>query len=254
MVTFETKVWEKDWRYILKGDYLDKMILRCNYPFTKKILIINNVDDRVQVSKFAEEKVNDGVIDAYYFAEDYADVVLNYFKIDKTSFDGGYYYSIAELVSIYLCDTPFLLHFSSDSLLQKNHNQWIDKAITIFSRRTDIIVANPTWDFLFHEAQQESISELDDFYVGQGFSDQCYLIRMDVFKNEIYGENNLQSDRYPQYGGRLFEKRVDSFMRNHDLFRITSKDVSYIHRNFPTSRIWSILNIYIKYIIKKRLS
>jgi hypothetical protein len=254
MVTFETKVWEKDWRYILKGDYLDKMISRCNYPFTKKILIINNVVDRVQVSKFAKEKVNDGVIDAYYFAEDYADVVLNYFKIDKDSFDGGYYYSIAELVSIYLCDTPFLLHFSSDSLLQKKHEQWIDKAITIFSSRTDIVVANPTWDFLFHEAQQESISELDDFYVGQGFSDQCYLIRMDVFKNEIYSENNLQSDRYPKYGGCLFEKRVDSFMRNHDLFRITSKDVSYIHRNFPTNRIWSILNIYIKYIIKKRLS
>lgn len=40
-VTFETKVWEKDWEYILKGNYLEKVINSCNYNFDKKTIIIN---------------------------------------------------------------------------------------------------------------------------------------------------------------------------------------------------------------------
>lgn len=56
MVTFETKVWEQDWKYILKGDYLDKMIRDCNYEFDQKNLIINNVKDRKKVAKYAEIK------------------------------------------------------------------------------------------------------------------------------------------------------------------------------------------------------
>jgi len=232
-VTFEIKVYENDWEYLLIGDYLDKMISRCNYNFKKKILFINNVNDRREVIKYAVKKIEEGVLDGYYMVEDFSNEALNYFDIEKESFEGGYYYSISELVSIYLCDTDYLLHFSSDSYLEESQINWIDKAIGIFQERDDIIVANPMWDFAYEEAEKESLSETDDFYLGYGFSDQCYLIRMDVFKENIYNEKHLDSERYPKYGGELFEKRVDSYMRNHKKLRITSKEISYIHKNFP---------------------
>ena len=41
------------------------------------------------------------------------------------------------------------------------------------------------------------------------------------------------SKRYPRYGGDLFEKRVDSWMRNHAFHRLTWRHGSYEHRNFP---------------------
>jgi hypothetical protein len=232
-VTFEIKVYENDWEYLLIGDYLDKVISRCNYNFKKKILLINNVKDICEVVKYAIMKVEEGVIDEYYIVEEYSKEALVYFDVKKESFGIGYYYSISELVSIYLCDTDFLLHFSSDSYLDNNQVSWIDNAIGIFKEREDVIVANPVWNFAYEEAKNESTSEIDDFYLGYGFSDQCYLIRMDVFKKSIYNENNPVSERYPIYGGELFEKRVDSFMRNHKKLRITSKKISYIHRNFP---------------------
>ena len=35
MVTFETKVWENDWEYILQENYLQEIIGRCNYAFER---------------------------------------------------------------------------------------------------------------------------------------------------------------------------------------------------------------------------
>lgn len=238
---------------MLQGDYLDQMKSRCNFPFEKSILIINNVKNRTIVERAVKEKINDGIIDDYYFVEDYSDVVLKYFDIDKCTFEGGYYYSISELVSIYLCTSDYLLHFSSDSYLKINDNKWIKDAIAIMENRKDILVANPTWNNRFVEAKNESFDEVEDFYLSYGFSDQCYLIKTNSFKKQIYNEKNIKSERYPKYGGELFEKRVDSYMRNHNLKRITSKTNSYISINF--SKNWMLKNIRIlrNYYIQQRL-
>ncbi|MDO9509768.1 MAG: hypothetical protein Q7J14_00605 [Candidatus Magasanikbacteria bacterium] len=243
MVTFETKVYEKDWRYILRGNYLDKMIKRCNYNFKVKTVFINNVKNKEKVIKYAEKKVKKGIIDSYYFVDDFSDLALEYFNIKKDSFKGGYYYSISELVSIYLCKTDYLLHFSSDSFIEDSNENWINKSIEIFKKRNDIVVANPVWNFDYKMAKKESFTEISDFYLGYGFSDQCYLIKIAVFKADIYNETNNLSNRYPEYGGELFEKRVDSFMRNNKLYRITSKYISYSHKNFSKSRYIRILNM-----------
>lgn len=252
-ITFEIKVYENDWKFLLIGNYLDNIIARCNYNFKRKILLINNVNDIEKVKKYAERKVKNGIIDEFFVVEEYSNNALNYFNIEKDSFNGGYYYSIAELVSIYLCKTDYLLHFSSDSFLENKKVNWIDKAINIFKENNDIIVANPVWNFAYNEAVNESIDEMEDFYVGYGFSDQCYLIRMDVFKNQIYNEKNIDSDRYPTYGGELFEKRVDSFMRNHKKLRITSKEISYIHKNFPKKYNKLFDKLYSMFVTFERL-
>jgi len=239
MITFETKVWENDWEYILKGNYLEKVIQECNYKFSKIILIINNVKNRTEVEKYATSKISAGTIDSYYFTEDYASEVLDFFDIKKESFEGGYYYSIAELLGVYLCKTKYLFHFSSDSFICNMKENWIDEALIIFNTRKDVIVANPVWNNSYIQAKKESIGEIGDFYLGFGFSDQCYLIKTDVFKKHIYNENNIQSERYPKYGGELFEKRVDSYMRNNNRYRITSKKVSYSHINFSNNTIFN---------------
>lgn len=241
-VTFETKVYQNDWEILLTGNYLSRLIKNCKYPFNKKILFINNVSDLNRVKKSADRKVNDGTIDCYYVVEDFSTAALDFFDIDKQSFEGGYPYSIAELVSIYLCETEYLMHFSSDSFMPDDAAPWIQEALDVFDERRDVIVANPTWNFAFHEAKNESFETLSQFYLGYGFSDQCYLIRTNIFKDKIYNQTHSKSERYPSYGGELFEKRVDSFMRHHHYYRITSKHVSYVHKNFRKEKIRRTLN------------
>ncbi|TXI99991.1 MAG: hypothetical protein E6Q32_07265 [Neisseriales bacterium] len=242
-VTFETKCWEQDWEFLLKTNYLQEMINRNQFDFAQKNLFINNVENLELVKFYADKKIKEGVIDKYYVVADYAEEVLSFFGLNQEDFAGGYYYSIAELTSIYLCQTEFLLHYSSDAILSKNFN-WIDDAIEVLNNSKKIVVVNPCWNHRYKEAKRESFEESNKFYVGYGFSDQAYLIRVNDFRRNIYNEVNEFSSRYPKYGGELFEKRVDSWMRNHQFYRVTHREVSYIHQNFPKNKLLRLLKLW----------
>jgi DNA-binding Lrp family transcriptional regulator len=241
-VTFETKCWERDWKILLTSGRLERMIEACDYGFPERILYINNVRDRAAVCRRADRLVARGVITRYRCVEDYAEAALSGFHVDRTSFGTGYYYSIQELVGIYLCETDYLLHFSGDSMVTGGAS-WIDAAIERMESDATVKVANPSWDDTFVQAKAQSRAEDAEFYRGFGFSDQCYLIRAADFKKPMYNERHIDSERYPRYGGELFEKRVDAFMRNHNFMRITSKKASYRHHNFPRDgfRRWILL-------------
>ncbi|NEZ45389.1 hypothetical protein [Paenibacillus alvei] len=227
-VTFETKCYEKDWKYLLQTDRLQKAVSYHQYPFSEIILYINNVNNVQEVTFFADKLVEQGVLTSYVVVDQFADEALKFFKIDKSSFLGGYYYSIAELVSIYRCRTPYLLHFSGDSILESPFS-WINEAIARMELDRSIKVANPVWNRRYDEARFEAESEDELFYIGYGFSDQCYLVNAKDFKFASYHEIHPASQRYPVYGGELFEKRVDAWMRNKGFKRLTYKYGSYIH-------------------------
>ena len=84
IVDFETKCWEEDWEYILKTNRLEKMIDLNDYKFSKKRLIINNVEDKSEVEKYANKKIAKNIIDEYINVKDYEDEVLNYFEISES--------------------------------------------------------------------------------------------------------------------------------------------------------------------------
>lgn len=230
-VTFETKCYENDWEKILSGDYLQKMITRNQFNFAETILYINNVSDPERVSAHAQMFVDKKILTAYKLVDSHAEEALRFFNLQRDDFQGGYFYSIAELVSIYLTKTPYLLHFSGDSTLEGDFS-WIDEAIIRMESDRSIKAANPVWNRRTEEARQEAVEEDHIFFKGLGFSDQCYLIKTEDFKQRIYHERHPESERYPDYGGELFEKRVDAWLRNSRYWRITYKHGSYIHPAF----------------------
>jgi hypothetical protein len=253
-ITFETKCYENDWEYILKTKYLNRMINNCNIHFSLKHVIINNIKQRDTVEYYVQKKIREKVIDAYYFVDDYIKKALIFFDINRETFGKGYYYSSAELVGLYVTKTKYLLHFASDVFMPyKYKNNWITEACKIFEKEPNIVVANPTWNFHFNEAKEETDGNtIDNFYIGYGgFSDQCYLVRTDNFREKIYNFRHPASERYPKYGGELFEKRVDSYMRVSGKQRIISKKESYIHNNFPNKKLYRkmvrfmiVINVY----------
>ncbi|MBC7963158.1 MAG: hypothetical protein H7Y05_09470 [Steroidobacteraceae bacterium] len=234
-VTFETKCYEKDWEILLKTGRLEAMIERNQFDFGERILYINNVADPDKVRRYAERCKEQGIITEHVLVDDYADEALAFFGLDRDSFKGGYYYSIQELVGIYRCRTEYLLHFSSDSVLDGAF-PWIERAVERLQSDRQVRVVNCLWNRKTDEAVQESHSEDKDFWVGSGFSDQSYLIRASDFRNRIYGETHPASQRYPVYGGELFEKRVDAWMRNNGFQRCTYKHGSYLSKNFPRNK------------------
>ncbi|HLE57929.1 MAG TPA: hypothetical protein VJB15_12655 [Rhodothermia bacterium] len=234
-VTIETKCWENDWELVLKTDRIQRVVESCAFDFARKTLVINNVRSPRKVCAQAERLVKSGVLSDFHLVADHEDEALDFFELTKAALGAGYVYSIAELVGIYLCSTQFLLHFSGDSMPMRAAG-WIDAALQRFGTDPRVKVANLTWNKRYAEAKSEAFAEDDDFYIGYGFSDQMYLVRTADFRSAaVYHEKHDMSARYPEYGGELFEKRTDSWMRNHQFVRLTYKHGSYEHRNFPQS-------------------
>jgi hypothetical protein len=241
-VTFFTSCWANDWEILLKTRYLENKIARNAYEFTDKVLMINNVTHRNEVRAYAEKAVASGVITDYFFVEDYIDEALNFFQLPKESLGRGYYYSNHELASIYLCRTDYLLFYTGDTSLEEA-TPWVTPALAELERNGNYKVANPVWNRRYDEARRESSFEVDSFYVGFGFSDQCFLVRTEDFRAPIYNEFNSASERYPEYGGETFEKRVDSWMRNHSYLRLTFEWGSYVHEDFSKNSLLRAINI-----------
>lgn len=260
-VTFETQCWENDYEYILTGDRLKQSIAHCNYKFAKRQVIINKVYRRKKVQALAEQCKKNGIIDAYYFAEDYIQQALKHFGLTKAGFKGGYYYSRCQLVGMYLCETDYLLHFTTDSYIEKpNTSTWVADGIALMENNPEYICANPSWvisrdgkTFGQEGARQEATAELSNWYIGYGFSDNCYMVPTKLFKQRIYNEYNPASDRYPLYAGECFEKRVDSYMRNHGLLRLSHKTIWYSHTNLPKKRHVKIIGHWDKLKFRLRL-
>ena len=245
-ISFETKVWEKDWELILKTSRIKNLIEQCNYEFEKKVLFINNVNDLNSVLKEADRLVKSGVITEYINVEEHANKALDHFELSKESLGLGYYYSIAELVSIYLSKTKYLLHFSEDSSIAKESSKnWLETGIKVLESNSQIKVVNLGWNKGGDKEREEKVSETNEYWNSIGFSDQMYLVRTEDFRGKIYNFHHPYSDRYPPYGGELFEKRVDSWLRVNNFYRATLKDGRYIHRNF-TNKLWKIkLSIFL---------
>lgn len=234
-ITFETKIWERDWKLILRTGRIKRMIDACRYEFAERILYINNVNDGDAAAREAAKLLKDKTLTSIMFVEALADKALEAFNVTKESFGEGYYYSVQELAGIYNCRTEYLLHFSGDSIIT-NKESWIAEAIETMEKDKTAFVANP-WDGRPAAPGLETISEDENFRYSTGFSDQCYLIRAADFKKPIYNETNPAASVYPVYAGELFEKRVFSYMKNHGLFRLTSKKAVYKHQNFPRDPI-----------------
>ncbi len=245
-VTFETKVWEKDWKLLLKTSRLEETINLCNFNFYTKCLYINNVKNLSLVEKAANIMIENNIIDKTIIVDDVSKNVLDFFNLSKKSLGKGYYYSIAELVSIYFTETKYLLHFSSDTTITADvPKNWLTTGINVLENNHNVKVFNLTWNNDYSAAKKESEYEDTECYYGYGFSDQMYLIRTADFRQPIYNYYHKASDRYPNHGGESFEKKVDSWMRKNSFFRATYKHGSYSHKNFSKNKFLINISSYL---------
>lgn len=242
-VSFFTNCYEKDWDVIINRGGVSNKIENLNFPFIKKILIINNVKDRDTINSASQRLVQDSIIDNFYFTDDFSDEILRFFNIEKESFVGGYWYWIAPLLSIYLCETDYLVYLTGDTITEKKDYDWISNGIKIILSDDRVKTVNPVWNSQYNTAKDQenyfiSLENIpnktdDEWFYGAGFSDQCFLIPTGEFKKQIYNETNELSDiYYPIYAGNSFEKRISSYLMNNKYWRITSNNITYFHPRY----------------------
>lgn len=228
-VTFATSCWEKDWKAILLDpDYLSiRQIGNNSFPFSEKLLVINNVEDLEAVKKAAQKKIDEGILTRYIVARG---DLFDFFGWERSGpSDWIYYNALGPLNAIYHCQSDYLLYMTGDSRLDRKV-QWVDKALKKMEKHPQFKVANLVWNENWEEAERESYRKIWDFYIAkEGFSDQQFLVKRDDFQKPICGEIREDSGHYPR--GEVFERRIFSYMKNHGWERITYKRGSYTHAN-----------------------
>lgn len=232
-VTFSTKCYEADYRRVLGQGGARAQAERCCHAFARRQVIVNNVDDWKDAERLAMAALDRGDLSEYVFAEHHADRVLDHFRLRREDLGRGYVYSICELTELLICRTPYLVHHASDvAVLARGAGDlidWVARGIDILEGDPRVAVVNPVWNGRVGEARAESVEDCGDHFLGHGFSDQCYLVRTDDLRGADLRQAHPAGVRYPDYGGELFEKRVDAWMRNAGRLRATLKDVAYVH-------------------------
>jgi hypothetical protein len=208
-VLFSTKTYQNDFMPMANGKFSSKW-QKCLYPFAEKWIVINNVQDEDRVAKLFE-----GVADRVIKSSEYYQQALKFFNLKIHDFKGGYYYSICELIELYLAkDFDYICHFASDCEMEGDGN-WIDYALEAINDK--VVAVQP-------HCQGAGWEEMDQF-----FTDQCYLIPVKEFRRRIYNYQEPLLPQYPDKGGDDFERLAARYLHNNGKYRRILHEFNYTH-------------------------
>ncbi len=232
--TLYIDVWGDFFRSILSPRWFIRVEENCGCSFEKRVVCVNNISPELveECQEAVVKSIDRGDTHDCVYAFDEAVPALAGFNLVPENFFPLGFQSIADLVAIKYCTTKYIVFFSGDSAPWGSSN-WVSEGIKILEERQDVFVVNPVWNGNTEFARNWSNPDLETehYFLGYGFSDQCYLARTADLKADIYHETNPGSEAlYCKAHGNQFEKRVDAWMRNHGKMRATLKRAAYITR------------------------
>ena len=225
---------ERTYRRVLAPGFVEAVAdqNRCN--FGRVVVVINNVADPAAAAGMAEARRESGEITEWHFVSNHIGEVYRLFGLSRKKLGRIHYYSDHLLVAAMLPGSRYMLHWDADIRLAAPVD-WIGPSVDLLERDSRVFTANPSWgsDSIF----RETLREKGPFAIGYGFSDQVFLVRKEEISQPIYNYFALPSLRYPlSHIGRIFESRVDSYMRRMR-YRATYRPAVYHHPDEHTSTV-----------------
>lgn len=221
------------------------------YPFARSVVTINNVQDRKDALKLAGHAVERGEITEFLEVEKSLPEALEICGIKPRHLGKVRHYLDFALVAVVRAAPGFLLSCCAEVDLLEAAD-WITPALEKLQSAPRYLVANPAWGTHPEAVEREAISKDGDYWVGHGFSDQCFLVDAARLAQKVYGFEHASGSRYPLSGlGAVFEQRVDAYMRHAGLLRLTDPRVRYAHRGpegagYPELPLWRRIQRKIK--------
>jgi len=194
--------------------------------FEEKVLLINNVENVDSAAGEAGMLLEIGKITSFHFVAGHLDDVLSAVELRLSDLEPMLHWSDCTLVSPFLVRSPYMLYCDTDVVMQEPAN-WVDDGCDLLARRDDVLVVNargPDWT----PKSELRVGALGPFSLGYGFSDQLWLARPDDFRQPIYNYSAPASAQYPaSHVCRVFEQRVDSYMRRSRRLRAVHLGANY---------------------------
>ena len=232
--TLFVDVWGYYYRQILSRGWLQQIAQNCGCEFRRKVLVKNNspwdCHAVTEQERLCAGRLADGSIDLTISAILESQTLMKSLGLKYDDFLPLVYQSLADLAAINHCSTKYMVFFCGDAVPWGRSN-WVNEGIEVLEKKPEVMIVNPVWNGFYDHAKNESFAEDEQCYYQRGFSDQCYLARAADLRQDIYHEQNDESDRiYCGPHGNTFEKRVNAYMRNHGKIRVSLKSAAYLTR------------------------
>lgn len=218
---------ERNYRSTLSPGFFMGVERQNQFSFARKVALLNNIADVAEAESLAQRLVDAGELDAYHRVSERLPEALGLTGLTERSLGRLIHYSDCSLVAVTLQGAPWLLYWDPDIFLEEPID-WITPTVARMDVDPRLMVGNPLWE---DPTLESSTLEFDgDFAIGQGFSDQVYLVRREEFAAPIYLERCIAAYRYPVSAvSDVFEARVDAWMRHHRRLRSTYIPARYRH-------------------------
>ena len=224
-VDLMVNVYQRTYERVLSRGFFPELERRNARTFARRLVVVNNVEDRSAVERLAQPLLAAGEIDGLVWVHEHLVSAMERCGWRSADFGGNPHYSDWALVAICYPGSRWCLCWDAEVELAGRHN-WVDPATRLLASDPTLLVANPDWG----SAQEESRERRDEFAIGYGFSDQVFLVDRSRLAQPIYHHFCPASWRYPMaYSGLVFEARVDAYMRSQRLRRATHLGVRYRH-------------------------
>jgi hypothetical protein len=228
-VSLFVNCFERDYRSVLAPGFMRAKAAQFRFPFTRVIVTINNTQDPEGAVRLAAEATRRGEIDGFFEVSKELPGALRLCGLRGADLGVVRHYMDFALVAVKHAVPDYLLYCCAEVDLATPFD-WVSDAVAKLEADPTLLVANPSWGSDPTGAERESLRRDGDHWVGLGFSDQCFLADAKRLAAPIYGYQHDAGSRYPMSDlGDIFEKRVDAYMRHHNLLRISDTRVFYNH-------------------------
>jgi hypothetical protein len=203
------------------------------HPFARRVILINNVQDRADAASRAKRLLEAGEIDEFHFVADRLEQALQTTGLKADQLEPLLHYSDGPLVAACLQGSPWLLYWDPEARLAEPVD-WVTPALALMAQEERVIVANPSWELpdaggRRPGVEREALQTRAGFALGDGFSDQVFLAARADFAARIYQQRCISRIVYPgAHKAHVFEARVAAHMRHNARLRASSLAASYV--------------------------
>jgi hypothetical protein len=232
-VDFVVNVFERTYRRTLAPGTLAGLADQQQFPFARRVVLINNTLDADDAARRAQQLLEAGEIDAFHFVSEHLEQALRRTGLRRHELEPLLHYSDGPLVAATLQASPWFLYWDPEARMAQPLD-WITPALALIDSDSRVVVANPSWeprdvDGRRPGVERETIRTCAGFAIGRGFSDQVFLARRALLATPIYGQRCIANITYPgAHKATVFEARVGAYMRHHGGLRATSLAATYL--------------------------
>ena len=179
--------YERTWRDVLRPGYFPDVVSQNRFRFDEVVALVNNVDDRENVTAHARALVDAGEITSFAFVADHVAAALETAGLSRRALRRRPYLLDYGITMPHVVSTEWLLGWDAEAHLREP-SDWITPSIELMCEDARVFHTSLSWPALPHEpgALGEAVELKGPWSLNYGFSDQLFLLRRAELMRPIY--------------------------------------------------------------------